>query len=825
MTAVAVQAGNTGTIGASTTTYPTLGGSAANTEATEVKARVPFRAAGVFTRLYCLISANNRGATTLTLRINGADGTNTLSIGDSTTGEFEDTTHSDTIASGDQVNLKIITGAGGSFFIPIYFNILFAANVSTYRIYTTRNDTAFSTTSTSFYQYLTGRISNVNTTEAPTQFKFKTVASINNLAVYVSANTSTQAVNVFVQKNGSNGTNTVSLTASTTGLFEDTAHTDAIAVDDLVNTVVVTGTNVTMTIDFISIGVRYDNKANQIITSAAAGAGNTIASNLTTYERLGGEFINNWNATEVTATVKANILYACTLSKLECYVSANTINEASTLRTRINGANGNQSLSITGLTTGYFEDASNTDVVAATDEVNYQLVTGATGTNMTLRSVGVLATVAAETFTISPTGALSPTGAIAGTQVNQALAGALTPSNTSSIHLHTKQGIVYSGSQVLDIFIPESPAAFTLVLIHGGGWVDNAGCSFGIGVDYNDPGLIDTINAFAVNAGSLVNVEYERVPVCSGNVDGSYSQGEIDDIDDALNWVQANIDTYNGNPDRIVAVGCSAGGQLLLMAMAQGNTAVRLAIGWSAISKLNNTAIVKNYLGLAVDDAPTREAFSPFNQWPANMPGTLVRLVGDSSDPSGLTTDQWTDMVGKASVSEVVITNLGIHSDYSRSVELTDMFTWITDNLAAIQDFAGTLTFAGTLGLVVQQSQTGVLTSAAALANQAVTTLSITGSLSPTGAIEQQANTLLAGALTSAGDVAKDISTAFASVLTSGAALENTTLTGTVSTLDVVGVLTSVGNLELLVIRAATAVDTRVSDWNMYRPTIGAPSS
>ena len=56
-----------------------------------------FRSGGTASNLYCRISANDRAASTLTLRIDGGNGNQAVTITSSTTGDFEDTSNTDTI--------------------------------------------------------------------------------------------------------------------------------------------------------------------------------------------------------------------------------------------------------------------------------------------------------------------------------------------------------------------------------------------------------------------------------------------------------------------------------------------------------------------------------------------------------------------------------------------------------------------------------------------------------------------------------------------------------------------------------------------------------
>ena len=71
---------------------------------TETSAQNLFRNAGVLSGLIVKLSANAVAATsTFTLRKNAGDITQTVAPGSTATGDFEDTTHTDTIAAGDKI--------------------------------------------------------------------------------------------------------------------------------------------------------------------------------------------------------------------------------------------------------------------------------------------------------------------------------------------------------------------------------------------------------------------------------------------------------------------------------------------------------------------------------------------------------------------------------------------------------------------------------------------------------------------------------------------------------------------------------------------------
>ena len=67
-------------------------------------------------------------------------------------------------------------------------------------------------------------------------------------------------------------------------------------------------------------------------------------------------------------------------SNLTINVTTNGNSATSTVKFRVGGANGNQVVSITTLTTGLLTDGSNTDTTSnSTDEINTQFITGVGG--------------------------------------------------------------------------------------------------------------------------------------------------------------------------------------------------------------------------------------------------------------------------------------------------------------------------------------------------------------------------------------------------------------------------------------------------------------
>lgn len=354
---------------------------------TEAFLQITYRSAGTLSNMYIRIIENDRGVSTLTSRINGANGAQSISIGASSTGEFEDTTNTDTITAGDEVNYQIVTGAGGTVFRIFLISSLFAASTNTVgRFGAVTLSGIITAASSNFYQSFSGDTSTSSTlTETNIQHRIKAAATAQNLFVYISVNARTTSTTATFRNNGANGNLTVSIGGGLTGIFEDTTNTDSLAIDDLVNYVIVTGTGTeNFTTRIISVELSTTNNTTHFINGDADGV--TQSANLTNYYTIAGTI--SGRTTETDTLADANFIFNA--SNLECNISANSVTAASTLTFRKNSAAGNQSISIGSSTTGIFEDITNTDSIIASDEINYQLITGATGTSLTLRSMGIL---------------------------------------------------------------------------------------------------------------------------------------------------------------------------------------------------------------------------------------------------------------------------------------------------------------------------------------------------------------------------------------------------------------------------------------------------
>jgi hypothetical protein len=381
-----------GSLSASTTIYGQLGQGFwcfAGAPTTESDVAIPWRTAGTFSLFTVRVGSNDRGTSTVTFRKNSLNGNQSTSIGSSLTGEFQDASNTDTVVAGDKVDTKTVVGSGGTTFVSRVAQLRFvptsgggATKLANYA------NAPLTSTSTTYNFPLTGTWAETTAqTETQVSWKFQSSVSAHNLACTITANSNTNAVTAKTRKNGGNGSQSISITAAATGLFEDTTNTDSYVSGDTGSVQVVTGAGtVNFTVATAAIELTSSGIAEEIGGGASGSTGLGQGAGLTVYRSLD---LQNNSPTE--SDLKENLLGNWTLSNLRIYVPVNTVTASSTIRTRKNAANGGQSVSVGSSATGEFTDSSGTDSVVSGDEVDFQIVTGATGTSLGISMIQALA--------------------------------------------------------------------------------------------------------------------------------------------------------------------------------------------------------------------------------------------------------------------------------------------------------------------------------------------------------------------------------------------------------------------------------------------------
>lgn len=224
--------------------------------------------------------------------------------------------------------------------------------------------------------------------EAQTQITNRTPGVIGGLSVVVGANTlSTAGLTVITRKNGGNGSQTISVAASATGIFSDLTNTDTLASGDLFNSQVTADSGGTGSAQIRAISAWfYATDGSHTVQFVSANDGNpAYSASTTSYQFLSGDV--GVDTTE--NRVKMQIDVPGKFRNFQVLVAVNTRSTTNTFRTRVNNANGNQLLSVTSGSTGLFEDVSNNDVVVAFDDVNYEVVIGSGSGNLGPRTMSI----------------------------------------------------------------------------------------------------------------------------------------------------------------------------------------------------------------------------------------------------------------------------------------------------------------------------------------------------------------------------------------------------------------------------------------------------
>ena len=386
-----MSSGNDTSTANTTANYPICGWAVKDT--TETNRQIVYRSAGIFQNLFVRLGSNSVSlATTFTFRINATNGNQTISVASGATGIFEDLVNTDTIVSGDKVNLQAIPGSGSTgTFQPAVIALLFSPpNINTVTRLANEglNNNQSTASATNFFP-LVGACDWIGT-ETQAQCIQEKAGTFKNMAVNISANSNTNAATFTLRNNTASVNNTISVGSSVTGFVEDLTHSDSVVTGDKVDIMFVTGAaTVNITVSGVQIDFVSTTNTTQIISGRSNGAGYGINTNGFLY--LGG--IVGFSAGGNETWEQYELRNGYTFSFLSCNVSANTISATSTLTFRKNAADGNQTLSIGSNLSGFFTDTTNTDVAVTTDLVDIKLITGGSGTTLTLVNISVWSTV------------------------------------------------------------------------------------------------------------------------------------------------------------------------------------------------------------------------------------------------------------------------------------------------------------------------------------------------------------------------------------------------------------------------------------------------
>lgn len=363
------------------------GGTTVDASGTEARIAQKCRASGTLDQLYINTAVNSRSdATTFSSRVNSAAGAMAASVGATTTGVFSDLVNSDSVSSStaDLFNAACTTGSGtGALVMNVLTERFTPSAAGTVQIWapfstsgsgsTSVNNSLLTGSATRYWGWGGGSSSGggtFNTTvEANIQALIRTAATLQNLQINASSNGRTTATTVTHRLNGADGASTVSITASTSGLFEDATHTDSVASGDFTDISTVTGSGSSTTTVFsrasatvVASGGSSDVFSGAIPAGASTTADLTYAAVTDFYVPALGSMFAFSGMPEANAY--SPIGFGATVSNMRASVLVNA-SSGWTETLRIGGVDGAQTYSVGASATGSFEDAVHTDSVSA----------------------------------------------------------------------------------------------------------------------------------------------------------------------------------------------------------------------------------------------------------------------------------------------------------------------------------------------------------------------------------------------------------------------------------------------------------------------------
>jgi hypothetical protein len=212
-----------------------------------------------------------------------------------------------------------------------------------------------------------GLIATVNS-----QLASRPAGTYSNLRGKCTTNTTNAATTLRFLDNVTNSACVISITAASTGAFEDTTNTEAVTDGTQCHFAytVATGTTGNATLTQCQIDFEPTDTTKTVTVFGTAGTPSSTTASATYYHAITGQI--NLLITTPESAVQTQFKKAVTLKNWRVRVITDGRSGSTTYRLRKNAANAAQSVSTSA--TGTFEDTTNTDSIAVDDKVNIQVV-------------------------------------------------------------------------------------------------------------------------------------------------------------------------------------------------------------------------------------------------------------------------------------------------------------------------------------------------------------------------------------------------------------------------------------------------------------------
>lgn len=392
---------------ATTTNYFPLGDTGPATAISslnEADAEVTCRVAGTLDKFYVYTRANGRSTnSTFASRKNTAAGNLSVSVLAGVTGIVSDLVNSDTLADGDRFCLQRVCTTPAAA-LNCHVTARLTPSSGTGRQLIGRGGGNFNTASATRYVSFGGTLVSTLTVTTDADSYALVAGTLSRLMTNLNSNARATATTLKSIKNGADGAQSVSCTGSTTGLFEDTTHSDSLSVGDTFCAAFVTGSGSGSFSGVGWVAAKFVSSSDDMINIHQGSAAQSPTSTNPADRSLFGDLQAVAAAVD---TYQCPVPHDLTLKGLAVYVTANSGGATVTYSSMVNddpahaAVAGNLSVSIGAAATGWFTDVSHTDILPAGYLAFFRMSTVASGAVST-RGHTVLSTPTVSSFTWFP---------------------------------------------------------------------------------------------------------------------------------------------------------------------------------------------------------------------------------------------------------------------------------------------------------------------------------------------------------------------------------------------------------------------------------------
>lgn len=307
-------------------------------------------------------STISAGAGTVRTRKNIANGAQSVSV--TGTGLLEDTTNSDSYANGDTGCIQFEPATTGAY-SPSIVSVILESTANAPVLMQVTTGQAVTLNATHYPQIMGGLGKAV--TEADAQYIARMDGTLSKLRAY-NGTALDATLTIKVRKNGADGNQAVSWSASTTGAATDSSNTDSFVIGDLLN---YQWTNASLGTNGNVNEIQTDLNTSSTWLGIVANTLPTQAEPLTRYYAWNGFLV----ATATEADVQLKVRSRPIARNLFVRIPTNGITAATTFTLRKNTADTALTVSVGSSATGTFEDTTDTVPLVETDVINMAVVT------------------------------------------------------------------------------------------------------------------------------------------------------------------------------------------------------------------------------------------------------------------------------------------------------------------------------------------------------------------------------------------------------------------------------------------------------------------